>query len=155
MKGDSPTITTPSGFTLLYGPDSSPTSGSQHVTQAIYYKIATGTESGTITVHIAQTTIVGRAARMYDFHNVAPTSLTEGGGVGTVAHNAVYSAQTVTTSGVKRLAVSFEVIGDNPSGVTSFAGATGGTWTMPTNALFNGNQGSSLFMTCSSNCTND
>ncbi len=41
------------------------------------------------------------------------------------ADSSTYAAQTVTTSGAKRLAVSFEAIGDNPS-LGNFAGATGG-----------------------------
>ena len=144
VKGDSPTIATPAGFTLLYGPDSSTTSGTQRTTQAIYYKFAAGGETGSVTVHITQTTIVGRGARMYAFRNVALTSFTEGGGVG-IEHNNVNKAQTVTTSGVKRLAVSFEAIGDNPL-LGNFGGETGGNWLLaPSGNWFNGNQGTSLF----------
>jgi uncharacterized repeat protein (TIGR02543 family) len=143
VKGDSPAIDTPAGFNLLFGPDSSGTSGTARVTQAIYYRFFVVGDTGTVTVHITQTTTSGRGARMYAFRNVALSSFTEGGGVGT-AHSNHYAAQTVTTLGVKRLAVSFEAIGDNP-GLGSFAGETGGDWQLtPAGNWFNGAYGSNF-----------
>jgi hypothetical protein len=113
--------TTPSGWTLLYGPDA----GSTLVRQWIFYKFATGSETGTQAVSCA--VAVCRMGRMYAFRNVATSSFTEGGGFGqgTVA---TISAQSVTTTGVKRLDVSFVFVSDD-NAVGSFTGETGGDWT--------------------------
>ncbi|MGQ9719231.1 MAG: hypothetical protein ACUVWK_05280, partial [Nitrososphaerales archaeon] len=69
VRSTTATVTTPSGFTLLYGPDSTGTGR-----QWIYYKFATGSESGTITVDQSGTTCA--IARMYAFRNVALSSFT-------------------------------------------------------------------------------
>ena len=113
------TPTTPNGFTLLYGPDSTGTGR-----QWIYYKFATGSESGTITVTIGGSSC--KIARMYSFRNVALSSFTEGGGFGSGSSSTLY-AQSVTTTDTKRLAVSFVFINDN-NAVGSFTGETGGNW---------------------------
>lgn len=120
VRSTTATVTTPAGFAPLYGPDSSGTGR-----QWIYYKFATGTESGTITVDQSGATCA--IGRMYAFRNVALSSFTEGGGFGTGAV-ATISAQAVTTTNVKRLAVSFVFVNDN-NAVGSFTGETGGDWT--------------------------
>jgi uncharacterized repeat protein (TIGR02543 family) len=112
--------TTPSGFTLLYGPDSTGTGR-----QWIYYRFATGSESGTITVTISGSNC--KIARMYAFRNVALSSFTEGGGFGSGSSNTI-SAQSVATTGTGRLAVSFVFV-NNDNDVGSFTGETGGDWT--------------------------
>ena len=112
--------TTPSGFTLLYGPDSTGTGR-----QWIYYKVSDGTESGTITVTIGGTAC--KIARMYAFRNVALSSFTEGGSFGSGTDSTI-DAQSVTTTGVNRLAVSFVFVNDQNS-VGSFTGETSGDWT--------------------------
>jgi hypothetical protein len=112
--------TTPTGFTLLYDPDSTGTGR-----QWIYYKFSDGTESGTITVTIGGSSC--KIARMYAFRNVARSSFTEGANFGSGTGRYI-SAQSVTTTNVNRLAVSFVFVNDdNPVG--SFINETGGNWT--------------------------
>ncbi|MGQ9461139.1 MAG: hypothetical protein ACUVRA_07920 [Candidatus Bathyarchaeaceae archaeon] len=120
VRDTTTTPTTPAGFTLLYGPDSTGTGR-----QWIYYKFSDGTESGTITITIGGT--VCKVARMYAFRNVAPSNFTEEGEFGTGIGDTI-SAQSVTTTDAKRLAVSFVFVNDN-NAVGSFTGETGGDWT--------------------------
>jgi flagellin-like protein len=132
VRGDStPTITPPSGFTLLRGPDASGGSGysgDERVTQWIYYKFSTGSETGTGTVTISGTNY-DRAARMYAFRNVALTDFVEGAGSRN-GDDDVVLAQSVTTTGTNRLAVTFVSLNNNDiQNVVSFSGASGGTWT--------------------------
>ena len=135
VRGDStPTITPPAGFTLLYGPDA--TGGqSSRVTQWIYYKFSTGAETGTGTVTVTNTNF-DRAARMYAFRNVALTSFTEGASFGS-GQGEVILAQSVATSGNKRLAISFVSV-QNDISVGSFTGESGGDWTEAAEFQFNG-----------------
>jgi hypothetical protein len=112
--------TTPTGFTLLYGPDYT-----DRVRQWIYYKFATGSESGTITINIGGNS--GKTARMYTFRNVDPSSFTEGENFGSGTQRTIY-AQSVTTTDTNRLAVSFVFVSDD-NAVDSFTGETGGDWT--------------------------
>jgi hypothetical protein len=119
VRDTTTTPTTPAGFTLLYGPDSTGTGR-----QWIYYKFSDGTESGSITV-----TIIGystKLARMYAFRNVALSSFTEGGGFGS-GLGSIINAQSVTTTGSNRLAVSFVFVNDD-NAVGDFTGETGGNW---------------------------
>lgn len=130
VRGDpATTVTPPAGFNLLYGPDA--TGGTTaRVTQWIYWKFATGTESGTPTVTVSQTSgIYGRGATMYAFRNVALNSFAEGANI-TTGNSASVLAPSVTTSGVKRLAVSFEVVAGDASDLNSFTGESGGDWTL-------------------------
>jgi len=113
--------TTPSGWTLLYGPDAT-TVGRQW----IFSKFATGSETGNQAVGVGTANIV-KIGRMYAFRNVALSSFTEGGGFGSGTVTTI-SAQSVTTTGVKRLAVSFVFVNDD-NAVGSFTGETGGDWT--------------------------
>jgi len=105
---------------LLYGPDST-----GYGRQWIYYKFATGTESGTITVTISGSSC--KIARMYAFRNVALSSFTEGGGFRS-GYGDTISAQSVATVGPDRLAVSFVFVNDD-NAVGSFTGESGGDWT--------------------------
>ncbi len=113
------TPSTPSGFKLLFGPDSTGTGR-----QWIYYKFSDGTESGTLTI-----TIVGsscKMARMYAFRNVAPENFIEGGGF-TSGTGLTISAPSVTTYGIGRLALAFVFVNDD-NAVGDFTGETGGNW---------------------------
>lgn len=120
VRDTSNTPTTPAGFTLLYGPDSTGT-----CRQWIYYRFATGSESGTITVNIGGSNC--KMTRMYSFRNVALSSFTEGGGFGSGSSSTI-NAQSVTTTDTNRLAVSFVFVNDD-NAVGSFTGETGGDWT--------------------------
>ena len=128
------TITPPSGFALLYGPDTSG-SGDSEVRQWIYYKFSDGTESGTATVTFVNC-YGTRTAMMYAFRNVALTSFTEGAAVLT-DYDDVIDAPTITTTGNGRLAVAFISI-QNDISLGSFSGESGGDWTEATEYPFNG-----------------
>ncbi|GEM_PF-3364000 len=119
VRDTTTTPTIPTGFSSLYGPDSTGTGR-----QWIYYRFSNGGESGTIPV-----TIGGGAckiARMYSFRNVALSSFTEGGGFGSGTDRWIY-AQPVATTDAGRLAVSFVFVNDDNS-VGSFTGESGGDW---------------------------
>jgi flagellin-like protein len=117
---DTSTIpTTPDGFTALYSAES--TSAGR---QWIYYKYATGLESGKLTVPISGS--VTKMARMYAFANVSLSNFVEDGSFGSGTGSTI-NAQSVTTSGDSRLAVSFVFVSDN-NNVGSFVGETGGDW---------------------------
>jgi hypothetical protein len=111
--------TTPAGFTALYSADSTGTGR-----QWIYYKFATGSESGSLTVSIGGS--AAKMARMYAFRNVALSSFTEGGSFGS-GTSQVINARPVTTTGNSRLVVSFIFVNDD-NAVGSFTGETGGDW---------------------------
>ena len=113
---------TPSGFTLLYGPDTS-TVGRQW----IYYRFALGSDSSSVSVTIAGSAC--KIARMYDFRNVAASSFTEGASFGSNPGSNTISAQSVTTANVNRLAVSF-VFDTYSNTLGPFTGSSG-TWTEP------------------------
>ena len=119
VRDTSTTTTTPTGFTTLYSADSTGTGR-----QWIYYKFATGSESGSLTVSIGGS--VTKMARMYAFSNVALSSFSEGGSFGSGTGNTI-NAPSVTTIGVNRLTVSFVFVNDN-NNVGSFAGESGGNW---------------------------
>jgi hypothetical protein len=111
----------PSGWTLLFGPDSS-TVGRQW----IYYKFAVGSESGSLSLTVGGTSC--QIARMYDFRNVASSSFTENNNnFGFSPGSTTVSAQSVTTSGTGRFAVSF-VFDTYSNALPAFSGENGGTW---------------------------
>ena len=124
VSGTSESPTTPTGFSSLYGPDESSGSSGDEARQWIYYRISTGSESGTLSVSVSGS--VSAASRMYAFHNVASTSFTEYKTFDE-SSNDIINAPTVNPSGARRLAVSF-VFDTNNIGLGSFTGATGGTW---------------------------
>ena len=65
-------------------------------------------------------------ARMYAFANVSLSNFVEDGSFGSGTGSTI-NAQSVTTSGDSRLAVSFVFVSDN-NNVGSFVGETGGDW---------------------------
>ncbi|MGB9959781.1 MAG: DUF2341 domain-containing protein [Candidatus Bathyarchaeales archaeon] len=119
VRDTSTVPTTPSGFSLLFGPDSTGTGR-----QWIYYKFATGSESDSLTISVGGSAV--KMARMYAFRNVAPTNFVEDGGF-TSGSGSTINAPTVTTSGDGRLAVAFVFVGYN-NAVGSFTGESGGDW---------------------------
>ena len=132
-RGDSPTITVPIEFTPLpleagWTYDTSGTgTGARavRVEEGLYYKWATGGESGQqITVSV--TGPYSRGAQIYVFRNVATSnfleSVTNPANTETTTSDTNHlRAQSVTTSGPKRLAVTFIAAGDNPS-ISTFGG---------------------------------
>ena len=119
VQDTSTTPTTPDGFTALYSAES--TSAGR---QWIYYKFATGTEPKSLTISIPGS--VTKMARMYAFANVSLSNFVEDGSFGSGTGSEI-TAQSVTTSGDSRLAVSFLFVSDN-NAVGSFVGETGGDW---------------------------
>jgi len=119
VRDTTTTPTTPTGFTALYSADSTGTGR-----QWIYYKFATGSESGTLTVTIGGS--VTKMGIMYAFRNVALSSFSEAGSFGSGTGQTI-SARPVTTSGNARLGVSFVFVNYN-NAVGSFTGETGGDW---------------------------
>ena len=128
IRYTSGTPTTPSGWTLLSGPDTT----SSTARQWIYYKFTTGSESSTQSITFpSDLSGVTLMARMYAFRGVATSSFTESSSFGSGNSNTI-SARTVTTTGTGRLAVSFVFVSDN-NAVGPFTGMSGGTWTEPVN----------------------
>jgi hypothetical protein len=126
------TPTTPTGWALLYGPD---TVGSGGITgrQWIYYKFSTGSETGTLTVTIGGTS--AKTACMYAFRNVATSNFVESTSFNAPTTPAsTIPASSMTTTGAKRLAVSFNYVMANYA-IGSFTGETGGDWAQPTGAI--------------------
>ena len=119
VRDTTTTPTTPTGFTALYSADSTGTGR-----QWIYYKFATGSESGTLTVTIGGS--VTKMGIMYAFRNVALSSFSEAGSFGSGTGQTI-SARPVTTTGNARLGVSFVFVNYN-NAVGSFTGETGGDW---------------------------
>ncbi|MCS7113905.1 MAG: hypothetical protein N3F10_04445 [Candidatus Bathyarchaeota archaeon] len=115
-------ISAPSGFTHLYT-DKNETISWQ---QLIFYKNATGSESGTVTINVGGNAL--KMARMYAFRNV--DILCEGKNFKSGQSTRV-DAPSVTTLGPKRLAVAFVSIKDDVA-VGDFTGETGGNWTEQT-----------------------
>ena len=114
-----------SGFTLLFGPDSSGTGR-----QWLYYKFATGSESGSLALTVAGSQL--KLGRMYTFRNVASSSFTEDGGFGfDSSSSTTVLAHSVTTTGPNRLAVSF-VFDTLDGSIADFTGESGGDWTEAT-----------------------
>lgn len=111
---------TPTGFTLLYGPDST-----GYGRQWIYYKISNGAETGELTISVTGSPDC-IASQMYAFRYVATSSFTEGASMGTGDTEIIY-AEDVTTNGPRRMAVAFVYAMDNQE-IESFTGETGGDW---------------------------
>ena len=115
-------VTTPTGWTLLYGPDTTGTT----IRQWIFYKIADGSETGNLNVTVDSGNIL-KMGRMYLFNNTDSSNFTEGGGFGSGTANTI-SAQSVITTGIERLAVSFVFV-DDDNALDPFTGESGGDWT--------------------------
>lgn len=110
------TVTTPSGFTLEYGPISNGVSEKGY----IYTRRSNGTESGSLTLTSSS---VYTVARMYAFRNVATSGFIEG--ADSMFNN---GGPTLTSLGTNRLATAF--YGGYGSDPDAIAGASGGTWTL-------------------------
>lgn len=121
---DAISVTTPTDWTLkhaLEGP-------TNQFRQTILYKVATGSESGnlSITVTTGGTNTVA-IARMYRFSGVNNSTPHEGGAVTSGTDDSV-EAPSVTTTGANRLAVCFVFQGDDTNAMTDFTGESNGNW---------------------------
>lgn len=121
------TYTFPGTFTLLFA-DSGGGSPND-IRQFIYYRISTGSETGTISISVSGG-INGAAHRsaIHQFRNTS--SSTEGGNVVFTAAGSTSLLDTgVTTLGYDRLALQFAITnGSNTP--ASFTGESGGDWTL-------------------------
>jgi len=120
VRDTSNTPTTPSGFTLLFGPDSNQNSARQW----LYYRFSDETESGSLSISVGGTAC--KLGRMYAFRNVALASWFEDADYGFGTTDDVY-ANDVATTGANEIAVSFYFIQDNNEAY-SFTGESGGDW---------------------------
>lgn len=118
------TVNTPSGWSLIMGPNSSGTHRSY-----VFGRICNGTEGGTnVTLTISNDSTV-RTARIYYFsgaQNIA--ALYWEGTATTTGTAATISAASVVSAARNRLAISLTSIA-NDNAVADFAGETGGNWT--------------------------
>ncbi len=135
------TPTTPSGgWAILYGPDTVTPQYGNPGRQWIYYKFASGSETGTLAITI--TGYSTNVACIYAFRNVKTSNFAEAAsytGSPTTPASTI-PANSVTTTGAKRLAVSFNYV-QADFAMGSFTGSTGGTWAQPTGGLTRYNGG--------------
>ncbi len=127
---------TPTDWVLLAGPHSSPTPTSR---QWVFGKLASGSESGTLSVTFAAGTS-RKTARMYRVHDVSSLSVE-----GVTTTNGILAAipmPTVPVGGVHRLVVAFVGVDDDNT-ISAATGATGGTWVEPV-AEYLGSAGTSM-----------
>lgn len=128
-------VPTASGFSVLYGPDGIDIGGSTttSLTSFVMAKLATGSESGTVTLTRPGTTGVF-LARMYrvsgSLSDATLANNFEGAAFGS-GSDASIEAQSVTTAGAERLVLSLQSIADD-NALDAFTGETGGDWTEPT-----------------------
>jgi len=120
-RNQTTTVTTPSGWTLVTGPDNVATTARSY----IFAKIAAGSESGTITVAFGADAAVCKAARIYRFRGggIVPQSTVLLSG-----SDATIEAPTLTATTPNALALAF-VSEDSNRSVSSWTGETGGDWT--------------------------
>jgi hypothetical protein len=110
---------TPAGWTLLWFDER------VNPRQRIYWKLATGSETGTLAVTMGASNV--NVGRMYAFGGVAaPPALFESAVV-TGADVGTLPGPTVTCGGTGRLAVDFVALDSNPA-LNPIAGETGGDW---------------------------
>jgi len=125
VRDTTTSLTTPSGFTVLYGPETSGTAR-----QWILYKFATTNPTGSQALSFTGSNTVLKIARMYAFRNVATSSFTESPIFGSNAASNSVLAQSVTSSGSGRLAVSFAFESVDKA-LPAFTGESGGDWKEP------------------------
>ena len=120
-------------------PCGSPTAGLQHI--YVCRRITTASQS---TFTGSNSTSEDLYMNAYEFANVSTgTTLatviengTAGNFVNGVGTGTTISDTAVTTLGADRLALNLIGINDDASGIESFAGESGGNWTIPTNGIF-------------------
>jgi uncharacterized repeat protein (TIGR02543 family) len=107
--------------------------GSPSAYQRLYYKLATGSETGALAVTLIGTsglpTTHVAVGRFYVFRGVALTAFTESP-AGVTDSNGTLPGPTVVTAGAGRLAVAFISIDNNPP-MAPFESEMGGNWTEP------------------------
>jgi hypothetical protein len=129
VAGAQITLVKPSGWEWVPGTGHDAVGGTSSARQSIFYKIATGTESGTVRFALttgAAAPIIGRMFRFAGNGPGAPfESVVESTGTGTSI-----SMPTTTTADDNRLAVAFKTVAANTT-VSAPTGETGGDWVEP------------------------
>lgn len=97
---------------------------------AVFWKRATGSESGNATVSFSTDVAVVKTARMYRFRGCIASGTPYEGLGNAQANSATLADQSVTSTGANRLAVNLYTINDD-NAVDAFTGQTGGTWVEP------------------------
>ncbi|MDF3016529.1 MAG: hypothetical protein K0R44_1754 [Thermomicrobiales bacterium] len=115
---------TPSGWTLQYD-DARNNGGGNAVRQWIFWKFATGTESGTLPIDFSDSG--NKISCIYRITNPHPTSPFEGETLVQGTDDPV-NGPSLTPSGANRLGIAFVAVGDNQMLQTVIAGSSGGTW---------------------------
>lgn len=118
-------VNTPVNWQILSGPN--PTASNDGGRQWVYYKFATGSESGNLAV-TTQSSSQAKAFRMYQFTNVSTSSFYGGIGFDTTTSSTI-SDRTVTTPENNYMALNFIAIGEDGGTCSNFAGESGGDWT--------------------------
>jgi hypothetical protein len=120
------TWTTPTGWTLLYGPDNS--TGAIQNEQVIFVKSATGSESGSLQLAGPLNDCEARMYRFTGWANATPIADNfEAGATANGTDNSI-EIPSVTTTGTDELVVAFIAIADD-NAVASATGETGGDYT--------------------------
>ena len=126
IRNTSTTANTPSGFTLLYGPDSNGTSR-----QYLYGKVSNGAESGTYVLgfNFINDTAVAKIVRCYRFRGTSTGTYFEAGVLGTNV-NTVLLKPTLTTLTDNSLGAAFSYVSSNLA-VGNLEGEIGADFTEP------------------------
>lgn len=127
VRNATSTISTPSGWTLMYGPDN----GGSTVTVRQYLfrlnTLTTGSESGNVALSYGSDAGVTKTGRIYLFDDVDTASSFEAG-ANTVGTSNSISMPSVAAGGNNRLAVACLFVSDD-NAVASATGESGGDWT--------------------------
>lgn len=118
-------ITTPTDWTFIDG----------SAIGRAYWKVATGSESGSLSVSGSFGFLQLTMGRMYSFDGVDTTTPEEGSATHSDSGSSTINDEGVTTTGADRLAINLIGLTSGGAGAPSqsnFTGETGGDWTEPT-----------------------
>lgn len=126
IRNQTTTCDTPSGWTLISGPNDFGTTGRAY----LFARTSTGTEpAGTMTVTFTNNAAVTKFCRIYRFRGGVGITL-EGSVVVSSGTDDTIEAPTLTSLSANRLGLAFVAVTDDRA-MAAFSGATGGTWVEP------------------------
>ncbi len=137
---DSPA--TPAGWQLQWDDQRNVGAGNA-VRQWIYYKYATGSESGTLTVDFPSAG--NKIAVIFRVTNAHASAPFEGATLVQGTDDPV-NGPTLTPAGANRLGLAFIAVGDNQAAETAISGAAGGAWTSRVASTQSSGPDSALFL---------
>lgn len=111
------TVADPSGWTLLHND----TAGA--ATNKFYYKIATGSESGSFNVVFTGAALIPKLTRIFHFRYNATSSFTEDSKT-TISSGTTLTGPTLTGTQTRELAVSFISFYNNSPSIGAYAGSS-------------------------------